>query len=122
MVFEVYYASMHSQYQQYISGNELLTIPAALDAVTTRTISLLATDVKTRKLVGVSRDKKPPNSTKNAGKMFGDGVQWAPAKGRSLSTRFLWTLPKTAQRKALLRPLFKCTSVDRGPQELSWRT
>lgn len=80
MVFEVYYASMHSQYQQYISGNELLTIPAALDAVTTRTISLLATDVKTRKLVGVSRDKKPPNSTKNAGKMFGDGVHGHPQK------------------------------------------
>lgn len=37
-------------------GNEFLTIPEALDAVNTRTISLLTTDVKSRKLIWVSRE------------------------------------------------------------------
>lgn len=43
-------------YKDYISGNELLTIPSVLEAVLTRTISLLTMDVKTRKLTGVSRE------------------------------------------------------------------
>lgn len=42
---------MQEQYQQYISGNELLTF----DAVSTRTISLLTTVTNTRKLIGVNR-------------------------------------------------------------------
>lgn len=40
----------------YISGNELLTIPSALEAVATKTLSLLTIDIKTRKSVGVSRE------------------------------------------------------------------
>lgn len=36
--------------------NEFLNIPEALDAVSTRTISLLTSDMKTRKLIGVSRE------------------------------------------------------------------
>lgn len=36
--------------------NELLTILWALDAVVTRTVALMATDVKTRKLVGINRE------------------------------------------------------------------
>lgn len=43
-------------YKDYISGNELLTIPSLLEAVLTRTITLLMTDVKTRKLTDVSRE------------------------------------------------------------------
>lgn len=42
--------------EKYIDGNVLLTIPEALDAVTTKTISLLITDTKTRKLIRVSRE------------------------------------------------------------------
>lgn len=34
----------------------LLTVSSAQEAVATKTISLLTTDVKTRKLVGVSRE------------------------------------------------------------------
>lgn len=44
------------KYQNYISGNELLTIPSALEAISKMTISLLASDVNTRKLMGVSRE------------------------------------------------------------------
>lgn len=39
-----YYITLQGQYRQYIHGNELLIIPAALDAVTTKTISVLKTD------------------------------------------------------------------------------
>lgn len=47
---------MHEHYRGYISGNELLTVPSALEAVTTRTSALLTTEgVKSRKLVDVSR-------------------------------------------------------------------
>lgn len=35
--------------------NEVFTIPKAIDAVKTRTISVLTTDVGTRRLIGVSR-------------------------------------------------------------------
>lgn len=47
---------MKDEYRDYIKGNELLTIVEVLNAVTTRTISLLTSDVKTRKLIGVSRE------------------------------------------------------------------
>lgn len=43
------------KYQNFISGNELLTIHSASEAITKRTIFLLTFDLKTRKLVGVSR-------------------------------------------------------------------
>lgn len=46
---------MQDHYREFISGNELPTVPSTLEAVATRTVSLLATDAKTRKLVGVSR-------------------------------------------------------------------
>lgn len=45
---------MEEEYRDFIKGNELLTVPEALNAVTTWTISLLTSDVKTRKLIGVS--------------------------------------------------------------------
>lgn len=47
---------MQEHYWQYIDGNELLRIPAALDALTTKTISMLTTDVKNQKLVGAIRE------------------------------------------------------------------
>lgn len=43
------------EYKDCINGKELLTIPEALNTVTSRTISLLPTDIKTRKLIGVIR-------------------------------------------------------------------
>lgn len=49
---ELCYSSIQKKLQYYISGSELLTIPVALEAVTTGTFSLLTTDVKPRKRVG----------------------------------------------------------------------
>lgn len=50
------YAALQYRYWGYISGNELFSIQLALKAVATRTISLLTTDAKTRKLICVSRE------------------------------------------------------------------
>lgn len=47
---------MREEYRDFIKGNKLLTILEALNVVTTMTISLLTTDVKTCKLVGISRE------------------------------------------------------------------
>lgn len=51
-----YYDRMREKYLDFIKGNKLLTILEALNSVTTMIISLLMTDVKTCKLVGVSRE------------------------------------------------------------------
>lgn len=51
-----YYDRMREEYRDFIKGNKLLTILEALNVVTTMTISLLTTDVKTCKLVGISRE------------------------------------------------------------------
>lgn len=51
-----HFAGMQEHFCDYISNNELLTILSALEVVATKTIYLLSTDVKTRKLVGVSRE------------------------------------------------------------------
>lgn len=48
-----HFAIMKDDCRVFVSGNKLLTVPSALEAATTRNVSLLATDVKTRKLVGV---------------------------------------------------------------------
>lgn len=48
--------ALQERYASCTNGNELLTIPEALEAVTIRTISLLTTDVTTHCLLGVSRD------------------------------------------------------------------
>lgn len=40
---------MQGKYRDYISGNELLNMTSALEAVATRAITLLVTDVKTKK-------------------------------------------------------------------------
>lgn len=42
-----YYAQQQGKYEKYMNGNEFLTIPDALYAVTTMTITLLIIDVKT---------------------------------------------------------------------------
>lgn len=47
-----HYVEMQDKYREYISGNELLRIPLILKVVAVRTTSLLAADVKTRKLIG----------------------------------------------------------------------
>lgn len=51
-----YYESLKEKYESYIKGNEFLTIPEAVDAVKTRTIFLLAIDVRTQRLIGVSKE------------------------------------------------------------------
>lgn len=45
------YVGLQEKYAPYTNGNEFLTIPEALDAVVTRTISLLTTDMVTRRLI-----------------------------------------------------------------------
>lgn len=37
-------------------GNEFLTLPETLEVVTTKTISVLTMDVKTRRLINVNKD------------------------------------------------------------------
>lgn len=44
------------KYKESIAENELLNIPSVFDAVSHRMISLLTLDVKTRRLIGVSRE------------------------------------------------------------------
>lgn len=51
-----YYNSLKEKYKDFISDNELSAMPSVMEAVTTRTMSLLKTDVKSRKLIRVSRD------------------------------------------------------------------
>lgn len=46
-----HFEEMQSQYQEFISGNDLLSVASVLERVATRTVSLLTADVKTRKLV-----------------------------------------------------------------------
>lgn len=51
-----YYNSLREECGKFISSNELIAVPSVVETINTRTISLLATDLKTRKLIGVSRD------------------------------------------------------------------
>lgn len=51
-----YSKGLREEYSSFISGHELLTLPIAMEAMTMRTISLLTTDVKTWKLIAVSRE------------------------------------------------------------------
>lgn len=51
-----YYEEQRVKYEKYLHGNEFLTIPEVLEAVNAEVISLLTTDVKSRQLIGVSRE------------------------------------------------------------------
>lgn len=51
-----YYAGLKTKYEEYVMGTDFITIPEALNAVMTRKISLLTSEVKSRKLIGVSRE------------------------------------------------------------------
>lgn len=51
-----YYNILREEYGKFSSGNEVIAVPSDMEAINTRTIYLLTTDVKTRKLIGVSRD------------------------------------------------------------------
>lgn len=44
------------EYRECIKDNELFTIPEALNAIASNTIFHLTSDIKTRKLIGVSRE------------------------------------------------------------------
>lgn len=48
--------SKKKKYEKYIKGHEFLIIPETFDAVNARIISLLSSDVNSRKLIGVSRE------------------------------------------------------------------
>lgn len=49
-----YYEAQKETYKKFIAGTEL-AIPSVLEAVSHRIISLLATDVRTRRLIGISK-------------------------------------------------------------------
>lgn len=49
-----YYTRIQEEYQKYISSNELLIMPIAMESINTQTTSLLTTDGKT--LMAVSKD------------------------------------------------------------------
>lgn len=51
-----YYNSLKEGYKKFISGNELLAVLSVLEAINTRTIFLQTTDMKSKKLIGVSRE------------------------------------------------------------------
>lgn len=51
-----YYSSLKEQFEDFISGNELLSITLLLEVVSPQTISLFTTDVKTHMLIGVNRE------------------------------------------------------------------
>lgn len=51
-----YYEAQRDVYKEFISVNELLTIRAVFETVSYMTISLLSTDIKTRRLIGDSRE------------------------------------------------------------------
>lgn len=44
------------KFEKYLQGNEFLTIPESLEAVNAKVISLLTTDIKGLRLMGVSRE------------------------------------------------------------------
>lgn len=50
-----YYKSLRDEYSTFISGDELLPMPSAMEAVAARTIALLIADVKSRKFMTVNR-------------------------------------------------------------------
>lgn len=68
-----YYDDLKERYEEFTRGNEFLKISKAIDAVKTRNISLLTTDIGTLRLIGVSRETieevlKSKNRTQDSGK------------------------------------------------------
>lgn len=51
-----YHKGLTGQLENFVSGNKLLPVPSLLETVNTRTISLLTTDIKTRKFLGFNRE------------------------------------------------------------------
>ena len=45
------------KYAQYFQGNQILPIPELVEAVQPKTLSLIITDIKTRRLAGIKKDK-----------------------------------------------------------------
>lgn len=45
-----------SQYENFVSDNELIPVPSLLETVNTKIISLLTTNIKSSKLIGSSRE------------------------------------------------------------------
>lgn len=88
------FATMKDDCRLFVSGNEFLTVPSALEAKTTRTVSLLATDVKTRKLVGV-----PSETMEKALRSFNIATKvWA--KGSNAMWNILLGNKKAAEKSA----------------------
>lgn len=50
-----YYASQRSTFEESFKANKFVTIAEALEAVNSRIVSLLTSDVKSCKLIGISR-------------------------------------------------------------------
>lgn len=51
-----YYKGLKDEYKEFISNNELLPVPSAMDAVAAWTISLLTIDIKPWKFMAVSKE------------------------------------------------------------------
>lgn len=60
----MYYTEQRTKYEKYIKGNKFLTIPNTWDTINTRIIFMLTTDIKSWKLIGVSR-KTMEETSKN---------------------------------------------------------
>lgn len=54
----VYYTDQSGKFKESFKGNEFLTIPESLKAVNSCIVSMVTTDVKGSKLIGVSRQTK----------------------------------------------------------------
>lgn len=51
-----YYSRVKEKFEHHISGNKLLPVLSLLEAVNTKTISLLIMDVKIHKMIGINRE------------------------------------------------------------------
>lgn len=60
------YVALQEKYVPFANGNEFLTIPEALESVSTRTLSLFTNGVVTRRLIGASRDTMKEARSSNA--------------------------------------------------------
>lgn len=87
-----YYKGLKEQYGKIVTENELLPVPSFLDEVNTKPISLLTTDVKSRKFIGVNRE-----STEEALKSLNVGSKCWP--GEVMQSRIFYFKLKRLQNR-----------------------
>lgn len=86
------YNSRKESYGKFISGNELIGSTTEDIAVNTRTITLLTTDVKKRKLIGVSKELMAESlkSVSIRAKILVQRLVIHPAGDRGTSKDIVW--------------------------------